>query len=533
VGGANAAHTLVMIDGVRIYDAITADANYDLAHLPLDNVERIEIIKGPQSSLYGSDAMGGVINIITKKGQGKPSFFASAEVGNKDTYVQALGGLGSVGKFNYSFDVSHEISDGVTKARDGIEDDSYERSSVNSKMSYQLNDDLELGLQGLYLYARTEGDDGAFQEDPNRLFEFENSFASLFANNTINDFWNHKLQYSWFQNVRWDSDDSDNVDLTEDNRSEFTGRTQEVDWQHTMNLSELFSFSENIADSIVFGFQYNHEYGESQSASGSTTALSTTNTAGYYLENKFGLDDKMFWTFGLRTDDHSRFGFHTTGRTTFSYLFDTDTRFKGSYGTGFNAPSLFQLFSAFGNSSLSAGTSWGYDVGLEQELFDNTVSVGSTFFLQRFKDLIEFESFAVGYVNRGSARTRGIESEFEYRPFERFTMKYGFTYLEARDLENHVHLRRRPNLQHNISFNFSFWDNFNWNVDVQRNLKTYDPAATRLKDYTVVDMAFNYTINKDAKVYLKVDNVFDEIYHEIRGFANAPRLIRVGSKITF
>jgi len=281
------------------------------------------------------------------------------------------GGQGSVKKFNYSFDFSHQSSEGVSKATGGAEEDGYEKSSVNSKMSYQLNDDLEVGLQGLYLYARSEGDDGAFQDDPNRLFEFENSLVSLFAKNNVNDFWDHKLQYSWFQNVRWDSDDSDSVDTTEDNRSEFTGRTQEVDWQHTMNLGEFLSLGENIADSIAFGFQYSHEYGESQSASGSTTALSTTNTLAYYLENKFGLNEKMFWTFGLRTDDHSKFGFHTTGRTTFSYLFDTKTRLKGSYGTGFNAPSLFQLFSAFGNANLAAGTSWGYDVGLEQELFDD------------------------------------------------------------------------------------------------------------------------------------------------------------------
>lgn len=529
--GANAAHTLVMIDGARIYDAITADADYDLAHLPLDNIERIEIIKGPQSSLYGSDAMGGVINIITKKGQGKPKFFATAEVASKDTYSESLGGYGSLGKFNYSFDISHLISDGISKARDGAEEDSYERSSINSKMSYQLNDDLEVGLQGLYLYARTEGDDGAFQDDPNRLFKFENSLAVLFANNHVNDFWDQKLQYSWFRNVRWDSDDADAVDTTEANRSVFKGWVQEADWQHNVNLGEFFSFDENIEDTVILGFQYKHESGKSQSATGSDTALSSTHTAGYYFENKLGLDDKMFWTFALRTDDHSVFDLHTTGRSTFSYLFDTNTRLKGSYGTGFNAPSLFQLFSAFGNENLSAGTSWGYDIGLEQELFDQLISVSSVFFLQRFKDLIEFESLAVGYVNRGSARTRGIESELQYRPLENFTMQYGFTYMEAMDLENNTHLRRRPNLKHNISFDLDFWDKFNWNVDVTRNLKTFD--RFRLKDYTVVNMAFNYAINKNAKAYLRIENIFDETYQEINGFANLPRFFRVGTKVTF
>ncbi len=533
IRGANAAHTLVMIDGVKIYDAITADANYDLAHLPLDNVERIEIIKGPQSSLYGSDAMGGVINIITKKGEGKPSFFASAEVATKDTYTESLGGRGSAGKLNYSFAMSRQDSDGISKARDGQEEDSYARSSVNSRMNYQATDNLELGLQGMYLSARTEGDDGAFQDDPNRLFEAEQSLVALSAKHDVNDVWNQKLNYSWFRNVRQDSDDADAVDTTEAHRAVFKGWLQEADWQHDVNVGELLSLNDNIEDILLFGFQYDHESGKSSSSRGSNTPRVSTENLGYYVQNKIGLDDKLFWTLAFRADDHSRFGVNTTGRTTVSYLFDTQTRLKGSYGTGFNAPSLFQLFSSFGDSTLNAEKSWSYDVGLEQELFDQKLTLSSVFFLQRFKDLIEFDLGAFKYMNIGSARTSGVESEIKYSPMDNLYLSYGFTYLEARDLQNDVYLRRRPNLKHNINFDFSFWEKFNWNVNVTRNLKTYDPALTRLKDYTVVDMALNYAHNKNVKTFLKIENMFNETYQELRGFSNAPRLFRVGADITY
>ncbi|VAX35577.1 Outer membrane vitamin B12 receptor BtuB [hydrothermal vent metagenome] len=527
--GANNAHTLVMVDGMRIYDTITADASYNLAHLPIDNIERIEILKGPQSSLYGSDAMGGVINIITKKGKGKPSFFVSTEIASEDTYTQALGGQGSIGKLSYSFDMSYQNSDGFSKARDGIEEDGYQRTSVNSKVSYQVTDDLEVGAQGLYLYARTEGDDGAFQDDPNRLFEFENSLAALFVNHQLHPIWDQKLNYSWFRNIRWDSDDADLIDTTESNRSRFTGWLQEVDWQHDIDISELFSFNDNIEDTLTFGFQYQHESGESISSLGSNTVRSSSNNAGYYFQNKIGFDDKLFWTLALRTDDHSNFGTYTTGRSTVSYLFDTQTRIKGSYGTGFNAPSLFQLFSSFGDPNLSPETSWGYDVGIEQELFDKKILVSSVFFLQRFKNLIEWDNGI--YINRGAARTRGMESEIKYYPTDNFTLSYGFTYLEAKNLSNNTNLRRRPNLSHNISFNFSFLEDFNWTLDIRRNLKTYD--SLRLKDYTNVDTTLNYTLNENMSFFTKVRNIFDETFQEVSGYANTPRFVHVGAKVTF
>ena len=123
IRGAESGHTLVLMDGVRLYDPISTNASYDLANLTLDNVERIEIIKGPQSSLYGSDAMAGVINIITRKGKGKTKVFASIEVASESTYTESLGVSGSTGKFHYSIETSRQDSDGISQARDGEEDD--------------------------------------------------------------------------------------------------------------------------------------------------------------------------------------------------------------------------------------------------------------------------------------------------------------------------------------------------------------------------------------------------------------------------
>ena len=545
--GAESGHTLVMMDGARMYDAITANANFNLAHLTLDNIERIEVIKGPQSSLYGSDAMGGIINIITNKGKGKPTFFLNGEVASKSTYTQIIGAQGSAGRFNYSVDISNLTSNGVSKARDGDENDEYEKSSINTRMSYNVSDNLQIGLQAQYLYAKFDLDDGGFDDDANNRMKYDNSRVSLFTDHRINDIWDQRLQYSWMRIVRQNFDDPDSVDTTEFNpRSWFKGWLQEVDWQHNVDMAEFLTLGENVEELLTFGFQFNHENGQEKSTTGGTP-MSRTHTEGYYVQNKLGLNDKLFWTLAFRADDHSRFGAHTTGRSSLSYLFDTQTRLKGSYGTGFNAPSLFQLFSAFGDGTLDPEKSWGYDVGLEQELFDQKIFLSAVFFFQRFENLIEFDfsipnpasPFGGGmYINRGAARTKGLETEMHYRPTENLMIKYGFTMMQARDLERHFHLVRRPNLKHSLTLDLGFWEDFHWTVEATRNLKsfeafTFGSTPTRLKDYTVVNTAVTYQPREDLELYLKVENVFDETYQEVNGFTNQPRFYRFGTKFRF
>jgi vitamin B12 transporter len=139
--GSKPGHTLVLIDGVEVNDPISTDRSFDFAHFTTDNIERIEVVSGPQSTLYGSDAMGGVINIITKKGKGRPKFELSSEGGSHQTFRESIGFGGGTEKLNYSISALRLDSEGISKAIDGSEEDGYENTTISSKTGYRIFDD--------------------------------------------------------------------------------------------------------------------------------------------------------------------------------------------------------------------------------------------------------------------------------------------------------------------------------------------------------------------------------------------------------
>lgn len=538
--GAPSGHTLVLIDGIRLYDPIATDASYDLANLMLDNVERIEIIKGPQSSLFGSDAIGGVINIITRQGKGKPRFNFYSEGGSKRTFTEGFGISGSAGKFYYSTEGSRQDSHGFSKARDGAESDSYQNNNFSGKFSYRPDENLEFGIKSSYVRAKMDLDDGAYTDDIDYWNKYENVLLTLFGEQWINDKWSHNLDYSWLRNVRKYTDDSDQYWDT------FKARAQEVNWQHTLDAGKIFSLSENIGELIIPGFQYNYETGFERSNYGDLNRVSA-NREGYFVENRFSLHDKLFNTLAVRVDRHSRFGTQTTGRGTLSYLFDTCTRFKGSYGTGFKAPSLYQLFSLYGDTNLKAEKSWGYDVGFEQQLYKNRLFLSVVYFHNRFKDMIEFDSnkpnpkllyWPYGmYVNRGSAKTDGIETELTWKPIDNLTVRYAFAYVNAMNLTDQLHLIRRPNNKHFITVGYSPFEKLNLTFDATRNIKIYDDFAgndnNRLKDYTLCNLTVSFQLNKSFEIYSRVENLFNEVYQEVNGYNTKKRFLHWGVKGRF
>jgi len=538
--GAPSGHTLVLMDGIRLYDPIATDASYDLANLMLDNVERIEIIKGPQSSLFGSDAIGGVINIITRQGKGKPSFTFSSEGASKRTFTESLGAFGSTGKFYYSAEASRQDSRGFSKARDGAESDSYQNNNFSGKFSYRPDENLEFGVKSSYVRAKIDLDDGAYADDVDFWTKYENVLLTLFSEQRINEKWSHNLDYSWLRNVRKYTDNSDQYWDT------FKARGQEANWQHTVDAGKIFLLPENIGEFIIPGFQYTYETGFERSNYGDLGRVSA-NKEGYFVENRFSLNDKLFNTFAMRVDRHSRFGTQTTGRGTLSYLFDTGTRFKGSYGTGFKAPSLYQLFSLYGDTNLNAEKSWGYDVGLEQQIFKNRLSLSAVYFHNRFRDLIEFDpnkpnpkiiAWPFGmYVNRGSAKTEGIEAELTYKPIDNLSIRYAFAYVDAMDFTAKLHLIRRPNNKHFITIGYSPFRNLSLTFDATRNIKIYDNFAgnenNRLKDYTVCNFVASFRLNQHLEIYSRVENVFNAIYQEVNGYNTKKRFLHWGVKGRF
>jgi vitamin B12 transporter len=178
---------MVMIDGVEVKYLMEHDGGFfDFAHLTTDNIERIEIIRGPQSTLYGSSAVSGVINIITKKGEGPPKFSVSCEGGSHNTLRELLGLSGGREKINYSFSVSRVNSEGISSAAEGAEEDGCKITTASSRLGFKILEDSELSLVLRYTDAETDIDDGAYEDDPNysaekRMFSFKIQFDQPLA----------------------------------------------------------------------------------------------------------------------------------------------------------------------------------------------------------------------------------------------------------------------------------------------------------------------------------------------------------------
>ena len=407
IRGSSTSQVLVMIDGVQVNSP--TQGFFDFANLTTDNVERIEVVRGPQSTLYGSDAMAGLINIVTKKGKGRPKFGIRSEFGTPErTYNESISSSGSIKKFNYSVDVARIDSDGR-----GADDD-YDKTNISSRFGYEINEKTDIQATMRYNDSMVGIDDGAFRHDPNRFSQNEDFNMNTAYNQSLADWWGHKLKFS-FADTDLTSIDRPNPGTAETN-SRFRLDTQIYtgDWQHTLKYRDI--------DTFVFGFEF-----ENQSADNRTFDRVLINR-GWYFQNQLKLWDRFFFNAGVRIDDSGTFGKDVNPKFSIAYLLkETDTKFKVNYGKGFRGPTLNQLFFPnFGDPTLKPEESESYDVGFEQYLLEDKVSFGVTYFNNRFSNLIQAVDtggFVFRAQNLGFVRTEGIEAEAVIKPFEGLTVR--------------------------------------------------------------------------------------------------------------
>jgi len=545
--GANSEHTLVMIDGVEVNDPISPGRSYDFAHLTVDNIERIEVIRGPQSTLYGSDAIGGVINIITKKGEGRPKFFASAEGGTFMTSRESTGVSGGNSWINYSLGLSRFDTNGISAAnkKDGnYERDGYENTSLSARLGFAPQENLDVDFILHYINAKTDLDNsgGVGGDDPNyvqnaKQFLFRPQVGlSLFDNR-----WMQRLGFSITEHNRDCKNKKDPQHPFEFAKGYYDGLLLKFDWQHNIQLHKT--------NGLTFGLEYEEEEGKSKWEDQWGLSLfpkKTANTKGYYIQDQIKLWDRFFATLGVRIDDHSRFGTETTYRIAPAYLIkETGTKMKGTFGTGFKAPTLYQLFSPplwgdpVGNKDLKPEKSKGWDFGIEQELLKNKVALGATYFRNDFKNLVQYES-GQGYINIAKAKTEGVELFASAKPIDDFTLRINYTYTDTEDKTTGETLIRRPKNKIGFDLNYRFLKRGNANLGViyvgKRDDKDFSispPRRVKLDQYTLVNLAASYDISKNFQLLGRVENLLDKEYEEAKGFGTPGLSIFGGIKLSF
>lgn len=521
--GTNANHTKVFVDGIDVSDPSTPNDAFDYSQLLASDIERVEVLRGPQSGLYGSDAIGGVINVITKKGEGPVKLHASLEGGSFGTFNQTAGLRGSASRFDYTFDFQHFRSgDTPVTPRNLIppgrsfHDDAYDNKSYSTKLGARITDNFDIGAVARYIdtMLRSTSDDFLGPEDEPSHSDNHDIFTRGWAHSTL---FSGALDqtfgvgYTRYHRRYFDPNPGSGP------ASLYRGDRVKLDYQGNVILvhDQILTFGaehqvDGIDDSTLVRAHQQNDAGFAQ------------------LQSAFG---RLFNTLSLRYDHNSRFGGKATFRVAPSLLIgETGTRLKGSVGTGFKAPSLDQLFTSypqfnfFANPNLKPEKSLGWDLGFEQDLLDKQVKFGATYFDNHIKDLIDYNDTFTTQINIGKAQTHGVESFVSYAPLSNLDLRADYTHAIARDEIRHQDLLHRP--KNKASLNAS------WRPTAQASLsatviytgsaidiaRSGFPSGLTRRHYTLVDLAGSYDLGHGVTAFARIDNLLDRDYRDPIGF---------------
>lgn len=547
--GANTGQTLVMIDGIRINDPTAASGDFDFAMFVPSAIERVEVLKGPQSALYGSDAMGGVVNIITRKGSGPAQFNVRTEGGSYGTAVTSGSMTGSSGPWSYAVTGGGQHSNGFSRfgyripaleAKYGpLESDGFDRVGGSARIGYDAGDGVRLETGVLSSFTRSAYDQstGTFPDTPSsatRLLEQVWGRASV---DTFGGVLTHSLNVFDTHIDRSFNDVTYKINRLPQNTtstvSDFIGDSLGGEYQGNLKLGPM--------GSLIFGSRTQHETADTFATNllpvpGPQRAqiAKAQDTNSLFALWQLPIGERLNITLGGRVDDVVDVARFETWRATAAYtIAETGTKFHASAGTGAKAPTLFQLYDqSNGTPGLTPERSFGYDAGIDQALFNGRMNLSVTAFANDFSNLINFVSstptanpctgIQTGcYVNVARAETDGLEAgaTIDVLPgLLKFNAAY--TYLHAIDLSTGLILARRPkNLAH-VSLTITPTDRWMIEPRITTVSKRFSGSnqTSQVDAYTRVDLYTEYKLDKTWKVFARGENIFNAYYQEVFNF---------------
>jgi vitamin B12 transporter len=559
IRGANSSHTLVLIDGVEVNLTNDPSGVYDFSALPIDNIERIEVLRGPQSTLYGSDALAGVINIISKKGNGSPKFSLLTEGGSYNSYKAQLGVNGSLQKLNYSVALSRTGSDGFSVASEkygNTEKDGYNFNNASALIGYSISENSEISFYTRFLKSESDNDQfgGVFGDDPTYLTNQEEfSIRGEGKIKLFDGFWNQKIGLSFLRNVRINSYDTSAASLNypfyvnDYSWAHYDGRKYKIDWQNDFQLSKSnlltagLEFEVEESASEYYAFNYVPDPFSPDIAS--VIPMQDASTFGVFVQDQLKFEKGFFISLGARLDNHSKFGTQFTYRIAPAFmLWETNTKFKATIGTGFKAPSLFYLYDpAYGNENLNPEESFGWDFGIEQYLFTQNFSIGTTFFYNKFSNMFGFDKNSKT-INIDKAVTKGVEVYIDAKPMDELSLKANYTFMDARDTSPNSSdfdkkLLRRPENKGGFYASYSFIPQANINAEViwvgaREDVDFSTFQRTELKGYVLLNLAAHYDVFDFLRLHARVENLLDTDYEEVFGYGTAGLSFYGGIKLS-
>ena len=576
--GAAYNHVLVLIDGVKANSPLTGA--FDFGDILAEQIDRVEVVRGCMSALYGSEAMGGVVNILSSRGKGPNRYSLLVEGGSRGTLRASASVQGQTDRVRYSFGGSR------TDENTHSERDTFSANAFNGNVEIDLSDSTVLRVSGRYLGSEKElgiffywpGDpvdpslpsmDGpiTFTHDPNRDLERERLFSSIGLIHELYDWWTLEVKGGLILDDLYENNeiDPDAEYVTMSERLSMDARRLVATVQNRFWIGDL--------DTIVAGFEYTDErlmldeYGTLDSVGyfppePPIRIEERRRTSAFFLQNNFQWDESLFVSAGVRVDHSDDYGTVVSPKGAVAYHFHcTDTRLRAGVGTGFRAPTFYESHHPlFGNSTLDPEESVSYEAGFDQGFLDRRVRLGATVFYIDYNELIgtnpDFNPLALPgepesywLINVGEAFSRGVEAEVRILPLEGLELGAAYTYLETEDLDTGEELPIRPRHQTHLSATYrrgpvmarvdallvgSHFDDLTY-IDIDGDLFT----PGRRSGYSLLDLALSYTLEEpfrwidELTPHIRLSNILDEDYEAVGGLPAPGFSTIVGLRASF
>lgn len=519
VRGLPARYVGIRIDGIDVADPSGPQNQFDFGGLTASGVARVEILKGSQSAIFGSEAIGGLVNISTFEPK-EPGFsgLTQIEAGSFDTYSGTLS-LGQRNEWGFvALSIGHVESNGISAQSFNTERDGFEQTTLNFSGEYAISESITVGGALLYRDGATEIDRSSFSMDATGE-TFSTEFGARVFTVVEAGATTHTFSFSHFDINR---DDPGGFTTT------FRGDRQSLEYLASTELGA------NAA--LNFGIDHTVEEINSGAVTGSEDNTSLT------AELLYSPTDQIDLSVALRHDDNSSFGGQTTGRLTAIYRPQPDLAIRASVGTGYRAPSLFERFSAFGEPTLQPENSISYEFGVEKSYGDRGYAKATVFHTD-VDDLIDFDPAAVacgsgfGCYNQvpGKTTSQGIELSGEIDLSDKFSVFGAYTYTDAKT--DGVRLTRTPRHDAVVGIAGDVSDRLSGYLDVRRVVdvvpSAFAPAGHKVGNYTLVGAGVAYDVSEASELFLRVENLLDEDYETAGGFNQPGRAVFVGFRADF
>lgn len=530
--GAETTQTLVLIDGVKVNDPSGIGDGYDFGPLLTGNIRRIEVLRGSNSVVHGSQAIGGVVNIMTGVPAEGFGANASAEYGYADTFSAKADVSGTAGIASGGVGAAYFRTDGISSAANGTERDGTENIAANARLKLTFSDNLSLDLRGYYIHADLDVDGFpaptyALADTPevaitDQYVGYAGLNLALLDGKLTN-----RAAVTWMRN----------------DRDYYSARGADVDYGYSgTNLRFEYEGVYAPVDQAKLVFGYEHERPDYDYFGFGSTTSAKINIDSVYALAIVKPFTGLAVTGGLRHDDHSQFGGATTVGANANYSPNGGaTNVRLSYGEGFKAPSLYQLYDSWsGNAALTPERSKSYDVGFDQRLDGGRAVLSVTAFRRDTRNQINYDNDTFRYGNLDRTRAKGVEASIALKPVDALTVTAAYSYVDARDRSAGSanfgnRLARRAADAVSVSADYVWPFGLSTGATITMVGDSFDNAANtrRLDGYALAGVRASFPVGEHLEVYGRVDNLTDENYQTAYGYGTYGRAAYGGVRVRF